>query len=134
VVISHRSNARFAKKYAMIQFRAVSQCPTVPLLHTSCNTQETTLSCVPLSHCYIHHVTLMTLPCLVSHCPTATSIISNTCYYLVLCTTVPLLHLSCNTHATILLCVPLSHCYNHHGTHMTLLCSVSHCPTATSIM
>jgi hypothetical protein len=134
VVISHRSNKRVVKKYVTIQLCAVSQCPTVPLLHTSCNTQETTLSCVPLSHCYIHHVKHMPLSCSVSHCPTATSIMQNTCHYLVLCPTVPLQHPLCNTHATTLSCVPRSHCLLHHVTNMTLLCLVSHCPTATSIM
>jgi hypothetical protein len=117
VVISHRSNKRVVKKYVTLQFSAVSQCPTVPLLHTSCNTQETTLSCVPLSHCYIHHVKHKPLSCSVSHCPT-----------------VPLQHPLCNTHATTLSCVPWSHCLLHHVTNMTLLCLVSHCPTATSIM
>jgi hypothetical protein len=48
--------------------------PTVPLLHPSCNTNDTTLSCVPLSHCYIHHVIHMPLPGPESHCPTFTSI------------------------------------------------------------
>jgi hypothetical protein len=120
----------------------VSHCPTIPLLHPTCKTQSTTFSCVPLSHCptvpFLHSLSnthATTLSCVpLSHYPTPTSIMEHTCHYRVLCPTVPLLRPSLNTHATILLCVPLSHCYIHHGTHMPLPCSVSHCPTATSIM
>jgi hypothetical protein len=156
----------------VIQLSAVYHCPTVLLLHTSCNTHATTLTgvplppqqrricgkicydtvhcptvllprtscnthaltCVPLSHCYIRHVTHMPLPCPVSHCPTSTSIMKHTCHYLALSPTVPLLHPSCNTHATTLSCVPLSHFYIHHVTHMPLPFPVSHCPTSMSIM
>jgi hypothetical protein len=80
------------KKDVIIHFSVNYHCPTIQLLSLSCNTHATTLSCVPLSHYYIHQVTNMPLPCPVSHCPT-----------------IPLLHPSCNTHATTLSCVPLSH-------------------------